>query len=117
MKEKISSDQVGYRISNIRRELGLTMEEFGKLLNTSKGVVNNWEKGRNVPNKARLKIIANIGNVSMEYLLYGKEDNQISQEVKMLRKENLEMKEKIESYEKIFGNIEVLIASQRDIEI
>ena len=112
-----SPNEVGVRISNIRRNLGLSMEELGKRLDTSKGAVNNWEKGINFPNKERLKKITELGNVSMGYLLYGKEDSQTNQEVKMLRKENLEMKEKIESYEKIFGNIEVLIASQRDIEI
>lgn len=112
-----SPNEVGVRISNIRRNLGLSMEELGKRLDTSKGAVNNWEKGVNFPNKERLKKIADLGNVSMGYLLYGKEDSQTNQEVEMLRKENLKMKEKIESYEKIFGNIEDLIASQRDIEI
>lgn len=47
------------------------MEEFGKAFNTSKGTVNNWEKGRNLPNKENLLKIAKLGNLSVEQLLYG----------------------------------------------
>lgn len=47
------------------------MEDFGKLFNTSKGTVNNWEKSRNNPNKENLKLIADLGNISVNELLYG----------------------------------------------
>lgn len=61
--------EIGKRINNIRLDLGMTMEDFGKIFNTSKGTVNNWEKGRNLPNKANLKVIAELGGVSVEKLL------------------------------------------------
>ena len=32
---------IGQRIKTIRLDSGLTMEQFGKLFNTSKGTVNN----------------------------------------------------------------------------
>lgn len=63
---------VGNRIKSTRKEKGLTMEEFGKKLNTSKGAVNNWETGKNLPNNERLKRIAEIGGISVNELLYGK---------------------------------------------
>lgn len=47
--------ELGERIKVIRVSLGETMEQFGQRFNTSKGTVNNWEKGRNAPNKANLK--------------------------------------------------------------
>ena len=50
----INAKSVGSRINDIRLSLGLSMEQFGKLFNTSKGTVNNWEKGRNLPNKENL---------------------------------------------------------------
>jgi transcriptional regulator with XRE-family HTH domain len=61
---------LGSRIENIRLELGETMEEFGSRFNTSKGTVNNWEKDRNRPNKTNLKAIAELGNISVQELLY-----------------------------------------------
>ena len=60
---------LGQRIKEIRINLGETMEEFGKRFNTSKGTVNNWEKGRNLPNKANLKSIADLADISVDELL------------------------------------------------
>lgn len=68
---------VGNRIKTIRRNLGLTMEQFGNELGTTKAVVNNWEKGRNLPNKANLLLIANIAKVKVETLLSEEEPSLI----------------------------------------
>lgn len=67
---------IGSRIKIIRKNLGLSMEEFGKLFSpkASKGVVSNWENGYNNPNNERLKKIAELGNVSIDYLLHGRQD-------------------------------------------
>lgn len=65
------SINVGKKIKSIRLSLGETMEEFGARCNTSKGTVNNWEKGRNLPNKENLLIISNLGNMTVEELLNG----------------------------------------------
>lgn len=68
---EIDNIQVGNRIKSIRLSKGLTMEEFGKNFSTSKGTINNWEKGRNLPNKENLLKIAEIGGISVNNLLYG----------------------------------------------
>ena len=62
---------MGRSIKNIRITNGLTMEELGARLKTSKASVNNWEKGVNLPNKQRLKKIAELGGISVDELLYG----------------------------------------------
>lgn len=63
--------QVGMRIKDIRLSLGESMEEFGKRFDTSKGTVNNWEKGRNLPNKSNLLKIAKLGKMTPSELLKG----------------------------------------------
>lgn len=67
----INKAYVGARIREIRLARGETLEEFGQLFGSSKGVVNNWEKGRNLPNKRRIKSIADMANISVQELLYG----------------------------------------------
>ena len=67
----IDKKQVGQRIKDIRLEKGMSMEEFGKRFNTSKATVNNWEKGRNLPNKENLKIIADLAGMTVQKLLEG----------------------------------------------
>ena len=69
----------GQRIKAIRITLGKTQADFANSINdklgssgtVTRGTVNNWEHGRNLPNKRRLKIIADLGNVSADYLLNG----------------------------------------------
>ena len=75
--DNLNSPQiVGQKIKTIRLDSGLTMEQFGKLFNTSKGTVNNWEKGRNLPNKENLGIISEMGGQSITEFLNG--NNSIS---------------------------------------
>lgn len=77
---------IGEKIKSIRISSGETMETFGKRFNTSKATVNNWEKGRNLPNKENLKIIADVGNISVEELLHGSYDERIEFLLAQLRK-------------------------------
>lgn len=63
---------IGKRIAEIRRSNRYTMSEFGKLLGgVNKSAVNNWEKGRNLPEQNRLDQIALIGRTSVTEILYG----------------------------------------------
>lgn len=65
---------VGLRIKNIRQIIGDTMEQFAKKIDdkAKSGTVSNWETGKNMPNNKRLARIADLGGVTVEYLLEGK---------------------------------------------
>ena len=55
------------------------MKEFGKLIgDAAQSLVTRWENGTSIPNNERIKIIADIGNISVNELLYGKFRNTIS---------------------------------------
>lgn len=96
---EVDKKEVGQRIKDVRLSTGLTLEDFGERIGgVSKGAVYHWESGKNLPNKPRLERIAEMGNLSVDYLLYGKQvwdefDNlkdtdKLSNEVKQI--ENLE---------------------------
>ncbi|MBC5689262.1 helix-turn-helix transcriptional regulator [Mediterraneibacter sp. NSJ-55] len=71
-KNKIDKKAIGKRIRNIRINNGYTSQEFGTLIDgSSKSSVSGWENGFNLPNKARLLKIAEIGNCTIDELLYG----------------------------------------------
>lgn len=71
MNRSINKKEVGQRIHAVRLEKNYTLKEFGELLGTKIAAVSNWEKGRNLPAKDRMKRIALLGNVSVNYLLKG----------------------------------------------
>ena len=70
-QNNINKTEVGQRIKNIRLSKGMTLEEFGKIFNATKGNVLKWEKGQSMPNPERLKTIAKIADISIDELLYG----------------------------------------------
>ncbi|MBL1227927.1 helix-turn-helix transcriptional regulator [Enterococcus sp. BWB1-3] len=67
--------RVGTRIKSIRKQLKLTQPEFGRLVNNNKPIdkktIYEWEKGVHLPKSERLSKIANLGNVTVQDLIYG----------------------------------------------
>lgn len=66
--------EVGRRIRNIRTNImGLSMDDFGHRIDgkAKSGTVSNWETGKNLPNNKRLRRIAELGDMSVDELLYG----------------------------------------------
>ena len=69
---EINKQVVGLKIRSIRKTLGLTMKEFGGRLGkpvASDSIVSRWEKGVSIPNNERLKLIAEIGGITVNELL------------------------------------------------
>lgn len=66
-KQKI---EVGRFISNLRKEKGMTLQEFGKLFGATRGNVALWEKGSSLPSVERLKQISKVADISVNELLY-----------------------------------------------
>lgn len=77
---EINKEEVGNRINLIREKNGWSMTEFGEKIDDTarSGTVNNWVRGKNLPNNKRLKRIAYLGEMSVEELLYGSKAEQIT---------------------------------------
>lgn len=87
-------NDLGQKIKELRMDKGLTMEEFGKLCNTEKQTVNNWEKGRNEPSPERLKLIADMAGKSVSEFVYGVPSaNTIQQLIEYLKAQELMLNE------------------------
>lgn len=69
----VRQKEIGSRIRIIRKELGLTMKEFGEKFDpiASDSIVSRWERGISSPNNERLKKIAELGNMSVMFLTSG----------------------------------------------
>lgn len=61
---------LGQRIKEHRQNKGLSMREFGELIdNASDSIVSRWERNVSVPNAKRLKLIADDMNITVTELL------------------------------------------------
>ncbi len=71
--KKINSFSMGLRMRKIRKDYYLEREEFGNLFSPSisKWSIDRYENGRDIPNTNRIIQYAYIGNLSLEFLVYG----------------------------------------------
>ena len=86
MKTIIDKEAVGSRIKQIRMNKGYTLEAFGKLFGAKKGNVQQWEKGRSLPNKERLTTISKIADMTVNELIYGSIDEFIENNLELFIK-------------------------------
>lgn len=64
---------IGNRIKQVRLKNGKSQEDFGSLFDppVNKASVSRWESGKTLPTSKRLQKIADLGGVSVEYLING----------------------------------------------
>jgi len=67
------SERFSNRLKELRSSKGYTQKEFANLLGVGQGTVANYEKGSRVPDTGKLNKIADIYDVSLDFLL-GRED-------------------------------------------
>lgn len=65
-----NTSEVNIRIDMVRRQLGLTQDEFARQLNISQPAVSKYLKER-IPPADILLVIARMGNTTIEWLLTG----------------------------------------------
>ena len=88
---EINKLELGNRIRNVRNKRLESMEKFGQAIadatnnqsKSGKSNVSRWERGENIPNNETLKAIADLGGISINYLLYGDLKSRIISQIKM----------------------------------
>jgi len=91
-----------HRLKQFRESLNLTQEELAKKLNLTQSTIAYYESGKKMPTLENAKIIAELFNTSLDYLL-GLSDNN-----NKLIKESNEIKLSPESQEDLEAYIKLL---------
>ena len=73
-------DNYSSRITELRKKANLTQSELGEKLNVTPQAVSKWENGLSEPDVETFKKMCELFNVSLEYLINGKEDAPIFSE-------------------------------------
>lgn len=66
---------IGERIKELRKNKNISQDQFADDINVSRQSVSNWEKDIVSPDIESVKMICDYFNISMDYLITGKEDN------------------------------------------
>ena len=90
------SGNLGAKIKALRKNLNLTLEDFGKLIfNTSKSNVYKWENNITKPSNKNLIRIAEIANQSLEDFLIDETIDVSIFEVNLLLTENKKLEDEL----------------------
>lgn len=74
--KRIRDIRINYRVDGKNKT---TLEDFAKLVDSDKSNVSRWERGKNIPNEITLRKIADLGSLSVDELLYGREEDMVNQ--------------------------------------
>ena len=66
-------NEIAANIKNLRKEKGISQEQFAQALHVTRQTVSAWERGLSLPGLDTLGQIARVLEVEPERLLYGKE--------------------------------------------
>jgi len=83
------SAEMGQRIKNVRISKGLTIAEFAEKLSVTEQAVYKWQRGDSVPDIYNLKQISVRFDVTTDYLILGREDDEKSSSLPILWLESL----------------------------
>lgn len=57
------------RLRSLRKDMGYTQSDLAKLLNIGQTTIANYESGHRTPDISKIKEVANLFNVSIDYIL------------------------------------------------
>ncbi len=69
------NQDIGRRIRDIRKRLSLKGEDLGQILGVSKGAISAYERGEAKVSPAYLIRIAELGKVTLDWLVTGEESS------------------------------------------
>ena len=72
--------KIGFFLKDLRKEKGITQEEFAEELNVSGRTVSRWETGNNMPDISLLIEIADFFDVSISEIINGERKSEIMNE-------------------------------------
>lgn len=91
-------NKYGLRLKQLRQENGYSQEELAKLLNTSRSRIGMYEQGRRQPDFEMQEAIADLFNVTIDYLFGRSEKDILMEQLASLSDDENEIKEFIDFY-------------------
>lgn len=63
-------DDKKFTLKAVRNYMGLSQEEFGKLIGVSKNVIYNWEKHKSYPNAKEINKIVEVSGFPYDNIIF-----------------------------------------------
>lgn len=97
-----------HRLSQARRQCGLTQSEVAERLNVSFQAVSLWERGETQPELDKLPEIAKLLGVTTDWLLMDEPENPVLQDIRETLTDRLFSEERMYTYVKTYATVKGL---------
>lgn len=74
-------DSFSLRIKSLRKEKKKTQQDIADLLKVRRSTYGEYERGKILPPMDKMKILADYFSVSVDYLVSGKQEMEVSEEI------------------------------------
>lgn len=79
----------GERLYELRKMKNVSQEELAELLDVSRQSISKWENDKAYPEMTRLLFMSEYFDVSLDYLMRGKEENETKEETASYKGKNM----------------------------
>lgn len=98
------------RMVEARKKLGLTQSEVAERLNVSFQAVSLWERGESAPEVSKLADIADLYQISLDWLLTGKKEERVSIDSQDSLSDRLFNEKHMYTYVKTYANAKGMLS-------
>ena len=71
--------ELSERLVRLRKQKGLSQFDVAESLHISRQAISKWESGSSIPSTDNLRLLGNLYGVTVDFLLNGEENQQISE--------------------------------------
>ena len=91
---------ISEKLLNLRKAHNLTQEQLAEQLNVSRQSISKWESGQCIPDADKLKLLSDIFNVSIDFLLKPSELDALTLKAESLENQQRNLENTIRKKEK-----------------
>ena len=101
------------RMTEARKKLGLTQSEVAERLNVSFQAVSLWVRGESAPEIQKLEDIAELYQISLDWLLTGKREERVCIDFQDSLSDRLFNEEHMYTYVKVYANVKGMFQTSK----
>ena len=95
----------GTRLAELRKQAGLSQEEFAELLNVSRQSISKWENDKAYPEMTRLIFMSDYFKVSLDELMRGETNQAIEEQTKEVSSLELKTRGLLQEWSDFLSNL------------
>ena len=101
----LNNRSFGTRLADLRKQAGLSQEEFAELLEVSRQSISKWENDKAYPEMNRLIFMSDYFNISLDELMRGKQILNVEEQINEKKSIKLQTVSLLQEWSNFLSNL------------